>query len=55
MFHPFYCGPVRYDQTLIPVVTTCRAKEEMRRLIKKHPKGLADFEGDLTPTYTDKS
>jgi hypothetical protein len=27
-----------------------RAKEDMRRLIAKHPNGLDGFEGDLTPT-----
>lgn len=26
------------------------AKEEMRRLIFKHPTGLSGFKGDLTPT-----
>jgi hypothetical protein len=29
---------------------SCRAKEEMRRLITKHPDGLAGFSGDLSPT-----
>jgi hypothetical protein len=29
---------------------SCRAKEEMRRLIAKHPDGLAGFHGDLAPT-----
>jgi hypothetical protein len=30
------------------------AKEEMRRLIAKHPDGLAGFEGCLTPTVAEK-
>ncbi len=31
-----------------------RAKEEMRRLIAKHPDGLAGFKGGLTPTVAEK-
>ncbi|AEO69870.1 uncharacterized protein THITE_123229 [Thermothielavioides terrestris NRRL 8126] len=31
------------------------AKEEMLRLLDKHPNGLAGFKGDLTPTVTTKA
>ncbi len=31
-----------------------RAKNEMRRLVAKHPDGLAGFEGDLTRTTVGK-